>query len=114
VGPVEAARGLSFEAIFAPGLAEKLFPRRIVEEPILLADGGVVGHIFNANAAPVGTPWMWTLAFGHHEDRSRRTTTRRGGDGRVRQELAEGVKPLGDNPGVKREAEEDWERERWR
>jgi hypothetical protein len=22
-----------------------------------------------ANAAPVGTPWMWTLAFGHHEDR---------------------------------------------
>ena len=36
VGPVEAARGLSFEAIFVPGLAEKLFPRRIVEEPILL------------------------------------------------------------------------------
>ena len=43
----------------------------------VLADGGVVGRIFNANAAPVGTPWMWTLAFGHHEDRSRRTTTRR-------------------------------------
>jgi len=21
------------------------------------------------NAAPVGSPWMWTLAFGHHEDR---------------------------------------------
>src|SRR6266516_683928 len=21
-------------------------------------------------AAPVGTPWMWTLAFGHHEDRT--------------------------------------------
>jgi hypothetical protein len=21
------------------------------------------------HAAPVGTPWMWTLAFGHHEDR---------------------------------------------
>ena len=36
VGPVEAARGLSFEAVFVPGLAEKLFPRRIVEEPILL------------------------------------------------------------------------------
>jgi hypothetical protein len=28
------------------------------------------GRIFNANAAPVGTPWMWTLAFGHHEDRT--------------------------------------------
>jgi hypothetical protein len=23
-----------------------------------------------ANAAPVGPPWMWTLAFGHHEGRS--------------------------------------------
>ena len=36
VGPIEAARGLSFEAVFVPGLAEKLFPHRIVEEPILL------------------------------------------------------------------------------
>jgi hypothetical protein len=36
----------------------------------VLADGGGVGRIFNANAAPVETPWMWTLAFGHHEDRT--------------------------------------------
>jgi hypothetical protein len=36
----------------------------------VLADGAVVGRIFKANAAPVGSPWMWTLAFGHHEDRS--------------------------------------------
>jgi hypothetical protein len=36
----------------------------------VLADGAVVGRIFKANAAPVGMPWMWTLAFGHHEDRS--------------------------------------------
>jgi ATP-dependent helicase/nuclease subunit B len=36
VGPVEAERGLSFNAVFVPGLAEKLFPRKIVEEPILL------------------------------------------------------------------------------
>jgi hypothetical protein len=36
----------------------------------VLADGTVVGRIFKANAAPVGSPWMWTLAFGHHEDRS--------------------------------------------
>ena len=40
----------------------------------VLADGGGGGRLFNANAAPVGTPWMWTLAFGHHEDR---TATRR-------------------------------------
>jgi hypothetical protein len=36
----------------------------------VLADGAVVGRIFNANAAPVGSPWMWTLAFGHHRDRA--------------------------------------------
>jgi hypothetical protein len=32
----------------------------------VLANGVVVGRIFKANAAPVGSPWMWTLAFGHH------------------------------------------------
>jgi hypothetical protein len=35
----------------------------------VLADGAVVGRIFKANAAPAATPWTWTLAFGHHEDR---------------------------------------------
>jgi hypothetical protein len=30
-----------------------------------------------AAAVPVEMSWMWTLAFGHHEDRSRRTATRR-------------------------------------
>jgi hypothetical protein len=29
-----------------------------------------VGRIFKANAAPVGTVWMWTLAFGPNEGRS--------------------------------------------
>jgi hypothetical protein len=36
VGPVEAARGRSFDTVFVPGLAEQMFPRKIVEEPILL------------------------------------------------------------------------------
>jgi len=36
----------------------------------VLADGVVVGRIFKANAAPLGSLWMWTLAFGHHEDRA--------------------------------------------
>ena len=36
VGPVEAARGMSFDAVFIPGLAERLFPRKIVEDPIIL------------------------------------------------------------------------------
>lgn len=38
VGPVEAARGLSFDTVFVPGLAERMFPRKITEEPILLDD----------------------------------------------------------------------------
>jgi hypothetical protein len=36
----------------------------------VLADGVVVGRIFNSNAGPIGSPWMWTLAFGYHEDRT--------------------------------------------
>jgi hypothetical protein len=35
-----------------------------------LSDGVVVGRIFHPAAAPVATPWMWTLIFGHHEDRT--------------------------------------------
>jgi hypothetical protein len=36
----------------------------------VLADGAVVGRIFKVNAAPVGSPWMWRLALGYHEDRT--------------------------------------------
>jgi len=35
IGPVEAARGLSFGVVFIPGLAERIFPRKIVEDSIL-------------------------------------------------------------------------------
>jgi len=35
VAPIEMARGLTFEIVFVPGLAEKLFPPRIVEDPLL-------------------------------------------------------------------------------
>ena len=35
VAPVAAARGLSFDAVFVPGLAEKLFPQKVVEDPLL-------------------------------------------------------------------------------
>lgn len=38
VAPVEMARGLSFQVVFVPGLAEKLFPQRILQDP-LLPDG---------------------------------------------------------------------------
>jgi hypothetical protein len=36
----------------------------------VLADGMVVGRIMKAYAAPVCVPWLWTLAYGHHEDRT--------------------------------------------
>ena len=36
VGSTEAARGMSFDVVFVPGLAEKLFPRKVIEDPILL------------------------------------------------------------------------------
>jgi ATP-dependent helicase/nuclease subunit B len=35
VGPVETARGLEFDIVFVPGLAEKLFPQRILQDPLL-------------------------------------------------------------------------------
>jgi hypothetical protein len=34
------------------------------------AHGLVIGRIFRATTAPAGTPWMWTLAYGQHEDRT--------------------------------------------
>ena len=33
-------------------------------------DGLVIGRIFKATTAPAGTPWLWTLAYGQHEDRT--------------------------------------------
>ena len=35
IGSVDAARGLSFRVTFIPGLAERIFPKKIVEDPIL-------------------------------------------------------------------------------
>jgi hypothetical protein len=35
----------------------------------VLAEDVVVDRTMKAAAAPEGTPWLWTLAFGQHEDR---------------------------------------------
>jgi hypothetical protein len=37
--------------------------------PTTYCGGLVVGRIFKSAAAPVGTPWFWTLAYSHLEDR---------------------------------------------
>jgi hypothetical protein len=34
----------------------------------VLAKDEVVGCIMKVIAAPEDTPWMWTLAYGYHED----------------------------------------------
>ena len=36
----------------------------------VLYEGAVVGRIMKAAAAPVDSPWLWTLAYGYHEDRT--------------------------------------------
>jgi RecB family exonuclease len=35
VGAIDLARGLAFDLVFVPGLAEKVFPQKVVEDPIL-------------------------------------------------------------------------------
>jgi hypothetical protein len=30
----------------------------------------VVGRIIKSAAAPVGQPWLWTLIYGYHEERT--------------------------------------------
>ena len=53
----------------------------------VLADGVVVGRIMKAAASPVDARWLWTLAFGHHEDRTPThgyAATREARDGGVR------------------------------
>jgi hypothetical protein len=37
---------------------------------VIVDDGVVIGRIFKATTAPAGMPWMWTLAYDRHEDRT--------------------------------------------
>ena len=42
----------------------------ILDALVPASAGAVVGRIFKVHAAPMGTSWMWTLAFEQHEDRT--------------------------------------------
>ncbi len=45
IAPIEALRGLAATVVFVPGLAEKIFPQKVVEDPILLdAARAMLGH----------------------------------------------------------------------
>jgi len=50
----------------------------------VLAGGVVVGRIMKANAAPVGSPWLWTYGFNRTPTRARLRSDARGSNGRVR------------------------------
>jgi hypothetical protein len=67
-----------------------------------MTEAAVVGRIFKAAASPVGSPWMWTLAFGQHEDRMPThgyEPTREAAMAAFRQELAAGVAPMTNHHG---------------
>ncbi len=51
VGSVDSARGLSFQVVFIPGLAERMFPRKIVDDPILPDEQRTL-----RSSAPAGGP----------------------------------------------------------
>jgi hypothetical protein len=36
----------------------------------VICEGAVVGRVFLSPAAPQGRQWMWTFAYGYHEDRT--------------------------------------------
>jgi len=38
IATIDEARGLAFDVVFVPGLAEKIFPQKVVEDPLLLDD----------------------------------------------------------------------------
>jgi hypothetical protein len=63
----------------------------------VLASGAVVGRIMKVHAAPEGSPWLWTLAFGHHEDRTPTHGLR--ADARGRDEFDFAECPLSGEPG---------------
>jgi hypothetical protein len=59
-----------------PGLTLKRAPAPRTSEEwhdddyYVMADGAVVGRIIHVPSAPKPTPWMWTLAYGYHENRT--------------------------------------------
>jgi hypothetical protein len=62
----------------------------------VIADGLVVARMMRAEAGALeATPWLWTLAFGHHDDRKADARPRgdaRGRDGGFRKKLAARMK----------------------
>jgi len=63
---LKVAIGLAFGAYFvwwSLEVLDRLAPENEAPTP-------AVGRIVKVHAGPVGSPWMWTLMFGYHEDRA--------------------------------------------
>jgi hypothetical protein len=56
----EGPFGLDTPAALFRASASRPLPANGDDDFDVLANGVVVGRIFKANAAPVGSPWMWT------------------------------------------------------
>jgi hypothetical protein len=75
VGPQEKSSVVGWKRnylILKPASASRTSGEWTDDDYDVLANGEVVGRIFKAAASPVATSWMWTLAYGHHEDRTPR------------------------------------------
>jgi hypothetical protein len=55
--------------VLKPSSASRPSGKRSDDGYDVLADGVVIGRIFKVRLGG-RTPWMWTLASGHHEDRT--------------------------------------------
>src|SRR5262249_46246021 len=64
---LKVAIGLAFGAYFvwwSLQVLDRLTPEYDTRTAV------VAPRILKSAAAPVGMPWLWTLAYGHHEDRT--------------------------------------------
>ncbi len=64
VGAVEDARGLTFDTVLVPGLVEKAFPKKVLEDPLLLDDARLA-----ASARDPGAPRLATNAERSEDER---------------------------------------------
>jgi hypothetical protein len=94
VGPPEAARSRSFEVVFIPGLAERVFPQRIRPDPLLLdpARRGIAAAMEAAAGCARGGPRTVASAASTAPDGRRLALDRhRAHDERLRLQLALGA-----------------------
>src|SRR5262245_12240069 len=65
-----ARRDRSIASSSAPPAASRPSGEWSDDDYDVLAEGAIVGRIFKASAGAVGSPWIWTFIFLHHEDRT--------------------------------------------